>query len=162
MIHMLHLERDNFDTKKLTPHICLQGLLQKWCLLFFYYIGPWCQKKVVVVRKERLNLPANISLHFVAALQMAAEGHSDRMVSDMEVQMKQRCGTEFLHAEKIASTDIHQHLLNVYGDQTADVSTVRQWVVHFSSVHSNSESTPPVQIFTSMACRLLFIAGENA
>ena len=57
---------------------------------------------------------------------MAAEGQSDRMVSDMEVHMKQRCGTEFLHVEKMAPTDIHQHLLNVYGDQTVDVSTVRQ------------------------------------
>ena len=48
--------------------------------------------------------------------QLAAEGQSDRMVSDMEVWMKQRCGTEFLHAEKMALTDIHGHLLNVSGD----------------------------------------------
>ena len=32
----------------------------------------------------------------------------------------------------MASTDIHQCLLNVCGDQPVDVSTVRQWVVHFS------------------------------
>ena len=32
--------------------------------------------------------------------QMAAEGQSDTMVSGMEVQMKQRCVTEFLHTEK--------------------------------------------------------------
>ena len=31
---------------------------------------------------------------------MAAEGQSDKMVSDMEVCMKQRCGTELFHAEK--------------------------------------------------------------
>jgi len=31
---------------------------------------------------------------------MAAEGRSDRMVSDVEVQMKQRWVSEFLHAEK--------------------------------------------------------------
>ena len=31
---------------------------------------------------------------------MAAEGQSDKMVSDMEVCMKQRCVIEFLHAEK--------------------------------------------------------------
>ena len=48
---------------------------------------------------------------------MAAEGQSDRMVSDMEVHMKQRCGIEFLHAEKMAPIDIHLHLLNVYGVQ---------------------------------------------
>ena len=29
--------------------------------------------------------------------------------------------------KKTAPTDTHQHLLNVYGDQTVDVSTVRQW-----------------------------------
>jgi len=31
---------------------------------------------------------------------MAAEEHSDRMMSYMEVQMKKRTGTEFLCAEK--------------------------------------------------------------
>ena len=48
---------------------------------------------------------------------------SDKMASDKEVRMEQRCDTEFLHAEKMAPTDIHQCLLNIYGDQTADVST---------------------------------------
>ena len=33
----------------------------------------------------------------------------------------------------MAPTDIHQHLMNVSGDQTVDVSTVKQWVVHFSN-----------------------------
>jgi len=39
--------------------------------------------------------------------------------------------------EKTALIDIHQHLLNVYEDQTLDVSTVRWWVVHFSSGDSD-------------------------
>jgi len=39
---------------------------------------------------------------------------------------------------------------------------VRQWVVHFSSGDSDSWSTLLVQILASSACRLLFIAGENA
>ena len=30
---------------------------------------------------------------------------------------------EFLHAEKIAPTDTHRYLLNVYGDQPVGVST---------------------------------------
>jgi len=48
---------------------------------------------------------------------------SDKMVSDM----KQRCVTEFLHTEKkMALTDIYQCTLNIYGDQTVDVSTARQ------------------------------------
>jgi len=59
---------------------------------------------------------------------MAAEGQSDRMVSNMEVCMEQRCFTEFLHVEKMAPTDIHWNLLSTDGDQTVDVSTVMQWV----------------------------------
>ena len=50
---------------------------------------------------------------------MVAEGQSDKITSDVEVLMKQRCVTEFFHAEKIAPTGIHQCLLNVDGDQTA-------------------------------------------
>ena len=56
---------------------------------------------------------------------MAAEGQSNRMASDMEACMKQRCVIEFLHAEIIAPIDIHQQLLTVYEDQTVDVSTMR-------------------------------------
>ena len=63
---------------------------------------------------------------------MVAEGQSDRMASDMEVSMKQKCVTEFLHAEKFAPTDTDQCLLSMYGDQTVDASTVRQWMLHFS------------------------------
>ena len=56
---------------------------------------------------------------------MAADGQSDRMASDMEGGMQQRCVAKFLRVEKIAPTDIHQCLLNVYRVQTVDVSTVR-------------------------------------
>ena len=56
---------------------------------------------------------------------MAVEVWSDKTVSDMEVWMKQIYVIEFLHVEKIARMDIHQRLLNVYGDQTEDMSTVR-------------------------------------
>ena len=40
-----------------------------------------------------------------------SRGQSDKMVSDMEVSMKQRCVTEFLHVEKLALMDLHQHLM---------------------------------------------------
>ena len=60
----------------------------------------------------------------VAMWQMAAEGQPDRMASDTEVCLKQRFVIEFLHVEKMAPTDIHGHLLNIYGDQT-----VEWWVV---------------------------------
>ena len=93
---------------------------------------------------------------------MAAEGQSDKMVSDMEVHMKQRCVTELLHVENIVTIDIHQWLSNVSEDQTMDVSTVRLWVVYFSSGSPNSGSPPLVQVFRSVACRLFFITGENA
>ena len=56
---------------------------------------------------------------------MAAEGQSDTTASDMEVLMKQRRVTEF-HVKKMAPVDIHQCLLNIYGDQIVDVSTARQ------------------------------------
>ena len=66
---------------------------------------------------------------------MAAGGQSDKMVSDMEMHRKQRCGIEFLHVKKMAPIDICQCLLNVYGDQTVDVSTAggaiqqqQQWI----------------------------------
>ena len=50
--------------------------------------------------------------------QMASEGKSDEMTSDMEMRMKQKHVTEFLCAENIAPIDIHSCLLNVYRDQT--------------------------------------------
>ena len=87
---------------------------------------------------------------------MAAEGQSDRMVSDMEARMKQRCGTELLHMGKIAPTDIHRHLLNRYGEQTGDVSAV-----HFSSGDSDSGSDLLVSIYTITACRLLLITSKK-
>ena len=69
---------------------------------------------------------------------MAAEGQSEKMMSDTEVHMKQRCITEFLPAVKIAPNGIDRCLLNVSGDQTVDLSTVREWVVCFSSGDSGS------------------------
>ena len=41
----------------------------------------------------------------------------------------------------MAPTDIHQLLLNVDGDQIVDVSTVSQWVVHFSSCDSDMKTS---------------------
>jgi len=52
-------------------------------------------------------------------------------------------------------------LLNVHGDQTVDVSAVRQRVVHFTSGDSNSRAPSLVRILTIAACRLLFIAGKE-
>jgi len=60
-----------------------------------------------VVQQYRLNVPTNILLHFVAVQQMAAEGQSDRTTSDMKLRLKLKCVVEFLHAEKLASLDIH-------------------------------------------------------
>ena len=93
---------------------------------------------------------------------MAAEGQSDRMACDKELHKKQKCITEFLHVEKNSPTDIHQSLQNIYGDQIVDVRTASQWVVLFSNDNSYGRSSPLVQVLTSMACRLLFIAGQNA
>jgi len=71
-----------------------------------------------------------------------AAGQSDKTASDMEVQMKQRCRTEFLHMEKSHLLTIHWHLLNVSGAQTVGASTVRQGVVHFNHDHSDVNYKP--------------------
>ena len=55
-----------------------------------HYVGE------MVVEVEYTNIPS----HFVAVWQMVAEGKPDKMVSDMGVHMKQRCGTEFLWWKK--------------------------------------------------------------
>ena len=70
---------------------------------------------------------------------MAAEEQSDKMASDMEAHMKERCIIKFLHAEQIAPVDIHQCLLNIYGDQTVYFNTVKWWVLCLSSGNSDSE-----------------------
>ena len=85
-----------------------------------------------------------------------------KMASDMKMHMKQSGVIEFLHVEKTVPNDVHGFLLNIYGDQTVGVRTVRQWVVYFSSGDTDSGSPSLVQIFLSRAYRLLFIAGENA
>ena len=77
-----------------------------------------------VVWQQRLTIPTNILSYFVSVWQMAGEGQSDKKSFDMVVGMKQRCGTEFLHAKEMAPTDIHQHLLKDHGDQKVDASTV--------------------------------------
>ena len=61
----------------------------------------------------------------------------------------------------MAPTDGHRCLRNAYGDQPICESTVRWWVVRFSSGKRDSEATPLVKRFTGAACRLLFIAGKN-
>jgi len=44
--------------------------------------------------------------------QMAVEGQLEKMPSDVEVHMKQRHVTEFLHVEEMVCIDIHWCLLN--------------------------------------------------
>jgi len=68
-----------------------------------------------------------------------------------------------------SSVQKKQHLININwlllytdGGQKVYVSTVKQWVVHFSSGDSDSGSPPLMQIDKRAACRLLFTAGENA
>ena len=83
---------------------------------------------------------------------MAEEGLPDKLVPDVAVHVKQRFVFEFIHVDKIASIHVHQLLLNIYGDQPVDVSTVRWWVVRFSRRDSNSGSPLLVQIVVIAAC----------
>jgi len=61
--------------------------------------------------------------------------------------------------KKTAPTDIHQHLQNIYGDQNMDVSGE---VVSGAFQQRWQTVTSAGTDFTSMACRLLFTADENA
>jgi len=53
---------------------------------------------------------------------------------------------------KLSPIDTHRCLLNLYGDQTVDVSSVRQQVVRVSSGNSDCGSSWLMQIVTSTAC----------
>ena len=55
---------------------------------------------------------------------------------------------------KNVTTDIHWCLLNVYGDQTENVSTVRQWGVHFSSGKSYSGLSLLMEVFYEYGMQL--------
>jgi len=48
-----------------------------------------------------------------------------------DVRFKQHAVIEFLTAEKVTPIEIHRQMQAVYGDQCADVSTVRRWVTRF-------------------------------
>jgi len=121
----------------------LWGLLQN-CVLF-YFVDPWCWRQMLVTWQSRMNLSINFLLHFVAVQQTAAEGQSVKMMSNMEMWMKQRSVIEFFHAVKMTPIDNHWCSWNTFGDQTVDVSTVRWWVVHFRSGDSNGGSLLLVQ-----------------
>ena len=69
--------------------------------------------------------------HYLSMQQMAAEGQSDKMFSDIDVCMKQRHGTEFLHVGKTAPIDIHQSLLANYGDSGWEQSEVLDCVLQY-------------------------------
>ena len=53
--------------------------------------------------------------------------------------------------KKMAPVDVHWCLLNICGDQRVDVSTLRWWVVHFSSHDSNMKDKP----HSRQPCRFL-------
>ncbi|PNF23675.1 Mariner Mos1 transposase [Cryptotermes secundus] len=74
--------------------------------------------------------------------QIATAEQSIKIASDIEVRKKQRCVIEFLTAKQTAPIDIHRRLLKVYGDDTVNVSTVRQWVVRFNSGESEVHNKP--------------------
>ena len=90
---------------------------------------------MLVVWQQRLNLPDNILLHFVAVWQMIAEGQPDKMAWKCHGSVyEEKYIIKFLHVEKIAPIDIHWHFLSTYGDKIVNVNTVRWWVVLFSMV----------------------------
>ena len=92
---------------------------------------------------------------------MAAEGNNDRMVSDMEVCMKQMGVIQFLPVEKkMVPAGIHWWLLNVDGDQSVDVA---QWGVGgaFQQWWQWQWVTSAGADFYKHSTQLLFTAGVN-
>lgn len=84
----------------------------------------------------------SVPLHFVVMRQMAAQGQSGNMMSHMEGCMKQSLSLNYTVWKKIAPTNICWHLLSIHGHQPVDVSTVRWWLVHFSSGDSKVKNKP--------------------
>ena len=81
---------------------------------------------------------------------MAAEGQFDKMVSDVEVCMKQRCVTEFLHVEKwhpLAFIDACKS----FWRPNSGYENSGWWLLPFSSDDSDSGSPALVQVFMSAA-----------
>ena len=80
--------------------------------------------------------------------------------------MEQRGGTEFLRVEKMVPIETDRRSLSAYGALSAAAGTVRWWVLCFSGGGDNNVKDKTLwmamQIFMSTACRILFIAGENA
>jgi len=113
---------------------------------------------------------------------VTVEGQSDRMASDMEVHAKQRCATEFLREENIWPMDIHWCLLNAYEDQTLFIPNLNlplsispcptktgSGCEHskavsgkFQQCERQATSQTALQVFRSVACRLLLIADKSA
>ena len=52
-----------------------------------------------------------------------------------DVRFNQRAVIEFLTAEKVPPIEIYRQMKAVYGDQCADVSTVRRCVTRFKDGH---------------------------
>jgi len=82
---------------------------------------------------------------------MAADGQSDRMVSEVGVHVDQSGVIELFRVKEMAPSDIQQALMSVSGRQSVDVSTVRWWMMRFSSGDNDTGSPPLVQIVTSAA-----------
>ena len=119
---------------------------------------PICQRQMLVIWQQSLTfMPTLHSILLLCDRWQQRDSLSKWYLTDT---LSLRGGTEFFHVETKAHTDIPQCLLNIYGDQPVDVSTVRWWVVYFSS--DDSGPPPLIQMFTKVAFRPLFIAGEKA
>jgi len=97
-----------------------------------------------------VELSHHYSIAFVAMWQTAAEDQSDKMARDMGERMYV---TEFFHVEKNGT---HWHSLAL----AAHFWRANSGCEHSEAVGGSSSDSglpPLVQIFRSMACRLLFI-----
>ena len=69
---------------------------------------------------------------------MAAEGQTDRMVSDMEVCMERRCVTELFHVEKMAPVDLQLMIAERLWRPNSGCEYNAGWLMCFSSDNCGS------------------------
>ena len=163
-------------TRIVINHLCV---ILGFCLLMckmslilcsFYYMRAalkamppvlWCWPTVSETEIDGVAVQAEASLQYpvMCCCRMALWQQIGGLVGQ---HLAQKCiwskGVELNSSmrKNTSPVDIHWCLLNAYGDHTVDVNTVRVGAVF-------DRGWPPlVEFFTSVACRLLFTAGENA
>jgi len=112
-------------------------LLQKWYPLF-YSVVPRCQRWMLV----GLAIDSEPSHQYLRTFCCHVTGGSRGAVWENGVCHEVKVCHWVLPCRKKHTHWCSLMLANIYGNQTLFVSTVRWWVVHFSSDNSNMKDQP--------------------